>query len=125
MDLPPPGVDTGRDSQDISDPITFPRIFGLMTAYVIAQFTVTNAEGFEAYRRAAPPIVEAFGGRVLVHGGTIASIEGEIDRQRMFVLEFPDKNAAERFYNSPEYQEVLPLRRNNTVGTVSIVEGGL
>lgn len=96
-----------------------------MPTYVIAQFNVTDCDGFEAYREAAPPIVEAYGGRFLVRGGAIASIEGETDRPRMIVLEFPDRNAAERFYNSPEYQAIMPLRRNHTEGTVSIVEGGV
>ena len=96
-----------------------------MTAYVIAQFTVTDAEGFEAYRQAAPPIIEAYGGRCLVRGGAITSIEGDSERPKMIVLEFPDKEAAERFYSSPEYQEIMPLRRDNTQGTVSIVEGGV
>lgn len=96
-----------------------------MTAYIIAQVTVTDPEGFDAYRQAALPIVEAYGGRVLVRGGTITDIEGETGRQRMIVLEFPDKGAAERFYNSSEYQEILPLRRSSTRGTFSIVEGGV
>ena len=96
-----------------------------MTAYVIAQFNVTDCEGFEAYRRAAPAVIEAYGGRMLVSGDTITSVEGETDRPRMIMLEFPDKAAAERFYNSPEYQVIMSLRRDNSVGTVSIVEGGL
>ena len=96
-----------------------------MTAYVIAQFTVTDCEGFEAYRQAAPPIIEAYGGRMLVRGGAITSVDGDTDRPKMIVLEFPDKAAAERFYNSPEYQAIMPLRRDHTEGTVSIVEGGV
>lgn len=93
-----------------------------MPAYVIAQFDVTDCVGFDAYREAAPPIVEAYGGRFLVSGGDITSVEGRIERRRMIVLEFPDKITAEHFYNSPAYQEIMPLRRNNTVGTLSIVE---
>lgn len=96
-----------------------------MTAYVIAQFHVTDCEGFDAYRKAAVPIVESYGGRFLVSGGAITNIEGETGRPRMIMLEFPDKAAAERFYNSPEYGEIAPLRRDNTIGSVSIVEGGL
>ena len=96
-----------------------------MTAYVIAQFDVTDCEGFEAYRDAAPPIVAAYGGRFLVNGGDITSIEGQIEGRRMIVLEFPDRAAAERFYNSTEYREIVPMRHKNTIGTVSIVEDSL
>ena len=39
-----------------------------MPAYVIDQLTVTNLEGFEAYRQAMRPIVEAHGGRLEISG---------------------------------------------------------
>ena len=39
------------------------------------------------------------------------------------MLEFPDKAAAVGFYNSPEYQEILPLRLANAEGSVAIVDG--
>jgi uncharacterized protein (DUF1330 family) len=96
-----------------------------MTAYVIAQLTVTDAAGFEAYRRAAEPIVAAHGGRFLVRGRAAASLEGEIDRPQTLLIEFPDKAAAERFYTSPEYRAIMPLRRAHASGTVSIVEGSV
>ncbi len=96
-----------------------------MPAYVIDQLTVTNLEGFEAYRQAMRPIVEAHGGRFLVSGGEIISLEGAAGRPRMIVLEFPDKAAAERFHNSPEYQALMPLRLNHATGTVIVVEGGV
>jgi uncharacterized protein (DUF1330 family) len=94
-----------------------------MTAYLIAQLTITDPEGFEVYRQAVPPIIEAHGGRYLVRGGALSNLEGELGRPRIIVLEFPDKAAAEGFYNSPEYQEILPLRLNTATGSVVIVEG--
>jgi len=96
-----------------------------MTAYVIAQLTVTDPEGFEAYRQAAQPVVEAYGGRFLVRGGTLSALEGDTGRPSVIVLEFPDKAAAERFYNSPEYRAILPMRLNASSGTVIVVEGGV
>jgi uncharacterized protein (DUF1330 family) len=96
-----------------------------MPAYVIAQLTVTDIEGFEAYRKAALPIVAAHGGRFLVSGGKVSSIEGDPARPRAVILEFANKTAAEGFYNSPEYQAILPMRQNNAIGSVMIVEGGV
>jgi uncharacterized protein (DUF1330 family) len=96
-----------------------------MSAYVIAQLTVTDPEGFEAYRAAVRPVIEAHGGRYLVSGGTVSSLEGELERPRIIVLEFPDKAAAEAFYNSSEYQAILPLRLNTATGSVIVVEGGV
>ncbi len=96
-----------------------------MAAYVIAQLTVTDPEGFEAYRAAVPAVIDAHGGRFLVRGSPVSSLEGEPGRPRVIVLEFPDKAAAESFYNSPEYQNILPLRLNTATGSVIIVEDGV
>lgn len=96
-----------------------------MTAYVIAQLTVTDPAGFEAYRRAAVPVVEAYGGRFLVRGNAISALEGDPERPSVIVLEFPDRAAAERFYNSPEYRAILPMRLSSSEGTVVVVEGGV
>lgn len=96
-----------------------------MPAYVIAQLTVIDPEGFEAYRRAVRPVVEAHGGRILVQGGEVSQLEGEAGRPRVIVLEFADKAAAEGFYNSPEYQEILPMQLNTATGSVVVVEGGV
>ena len=96
-----------------------------MSTYVIAQLTVTDPEGFQAYREAVLPIIEAHGGRFLVRGSEVSSLEGVPSQPCVIVLEFPDKAAAEAFYNSDEYQEILPLRRNHATGSVVVVEGGV
>lgn len=96
-----------------------------MPAYVIAQLTVTDPEGFETYQRAVLPIIEAHGGRFLVRGGEISALEGDLGKPRMIVVEFPDKATAERFYNAPDYQAILPLRTNSATGSVIVVEGGV
>ncbi|MGF1595150.1 MAG: DUF1330 domain-containing protein [Kiloniellaceae bacterium] len=94
-----------------------------MKAYVIAQLTITDPEGFETYRQAVPPVIAAHNGRYLARGGDVIKLEGEAGGPRIIVLEFPDKAAAEAFYNSPEYQEILPLRLKTASGSVVIVEG--
>lgn len=94
-----------------------------MAAYVIAHLNVTNPDAFEAYRAAVPAVIAAHGGRYLIRGGAAEALEGDWTVSRLIVLEFPDKAAAEGFYNSPEYQEILPLRLANAEGSVAIVEG--
>ena len=94
-----------------------------MAAYVIAHLNVTNPDAFEAYRAAVPAVIAAHGGRYLIRGGAAEALEGDWTVSRLIVLEFPDKATAEGFYNSPEYQEILPLRLANAEGSVAIVEG--
>jgi uncharacterized protein (DUF1330 family) len=96
-----------------------------MTAYLIAQLTITDPAGFDAYRQVVPPVIAAHGGRYLARGGAVTRLEGEPGGPRIIVLEFADKAAAEGFYNSPEYQKILPLRLRAASGSVFIVEGCL
>ena len=94
-----------------------------MSAYLIAQLTITDSAGFDAYREAVPPVIAAYGGRYLSRGGAVTPLEGEPAGPRIVVLEFADRAAAERFYRAPEYQEILPLRLNSASGPVFIVDG--
>ena len=55
-------------------------------------------------------------------GGQAVSLEGAPPK-RIVVIEFPDKRAAEGFYRSPDYQEILPLRQRCSIGRFFIVEG--
>ena len=43
--------------------------------------------------------------------------------KRIVITEFADIEAARRWYHSPEYQAVLPIRLANSRGRAFIVEG--
>jgi hypothetical protein len=43
-----------------------------MAAYVIAEITVTDPEGYEPYKALAEESIHAHGGRYLVRGGTVS-----------------------------------------------------
>jgi len=94
-----------------------------MPAYFIAEVEVTNPEGYEPYRALAGASIAQYGGRFIVRGGKTELIEGGPEPQRIVVTEFPDKAAALRWYNSPEYQAALPIRLANSKGRAFIVEG--
>jgi uncharacterized protein (DUF1330 family) len=66
--------------------------------------------------------LEPFGGRFLVHGGGIAPLEGTWDGD-LVVLEFPDDESARAWYDSPAYQQILPLRTEHSSSMACIVEG--
>lgn len=94
-----------------------------MSAYLVAHIDITNPEGFKAYQAAVPAIIEKFGGRYLVRGGEVDVREGDWSISRLVILEFDSKDQVKRFYDSPEYQAVLPLRLANATGDVVIVDG--
>ena len=90
--------------------------------YWIGHVTVTDPEGYRAYVAANGPVFAKYGARFLVRGGQYASVEG-MTRQRHVVIEFPSYEAALACYRSPEYQEVLRLRRDAGEADILVVEG--
>jgi len=63
-----------------------------------------------------------YGGRFVVHGGGQLVLEGTRPGD-VIVIEFPDRAQAAAWYGSAEYQEILPLRTDNAVGTVLLIDG--
>lgn len=94
-----------------------------MTGYLIAHLEVTDPDSFESYRSAVPAVIARFGGRYLVRGGAVEVVEGEWHVPRLVILAFDSLDQARRFYRSPEYQEILPLRLAAAKGDVVLVEG--
>lgn len=94
-----------------------------MPAYLIAHLDVTDPSLFESYRSAVPAVIVKFGGRYLVRGGAVEVLEGEWPVPRLVILAFDSLDQARRFYQSPEYQEILPLRLAAARGDVVLVEG--
>jgi uncharacterized protein (DUF1330 family) len=94
-----------------------------MKAYCIVYEVVDDPKVFEEYRRQVLPTIEAYQGRFLVRGGVFAALEGEMPYERIAMLEFPSRAAAETWYHSPEYQRILPLRAQSTRSQFILVDG--
>lgn len=92
-------------------------------AYLLAQVTIEDPEGYEAYRSQTGAIVDRFGGRFIVRGGTLHPLEGQPDFERLVIIEFPDLESAQGFYHSREYQELIPHRTANSTATLFFAEG--
>ena len=67
--------------------------------------------------------LKQYGGRYLTRGGAAELIEGGPVPKRVVILEFADVAAVKRWYDSPEYQKILPLRLANSTGRAFVVEG--
>lgn len=94
-----------------------------MAGYVIAQMSVTDPEAFADYPGQAGPTVAAFGGRYVVRGGTIDSIEGDWEPGRVVIIEFNSVAQAKAWYDSQMYEEAKALRIRSTISSLMIVEG--
>jgi uncharacterized protein (DUF1330 family) len=65
-----------------------------MPANVIVQIDVKDPEAYEEHKALAPPSIERHGGRYIVRGGPVESLEGSWMPRRFVILEFPDAMAA-------------------------------
>ena len=94
-----------------------------MPAYLVAHVEVHDPAGFAEYRNRVAPVIEAYGGRYLVRGGALETVEGAGQRRRLVIVEFPSMDAARGFYHGPEYAPVLQLRLDSAASEVVLVEG--
>ena len=94
-----------------------------MSAFVIFDIDVHDAEAYEAYRRIGAPTVAAFGGRFLVRGGETESLEGGWAPKRVVVLEFETAERARAWYRSASYQDAKRIREG-AARTIGILADG-
>jgi len=94
-----------------------------MPAYLIASIEVIDEEGFARFREMLPPIVARFGGRYLVRGARPETLEGDLDVETLWILEFPDAGTARRFFDSQDNVALLDLWLSCTRSNVALVEG--
>ena len=95
-----------------------------MAAYMIVDCLLENPELYEQYKLKAKPLVERFGGEYLARGGDLTLKETDLwTPTRIVLLRFPDSATANRFYESPEYQEALRISKMSARRTSIVVEG--
>jgi uncharacterized protein (DUF1330 family) len=94
-----------------------------MTAYAIAHLRSVNQNAEIAdYLRRIDATLAPFDGRFAVHGVVPEVLEGDWPGV-IVVIAFPDLTTARAWYDSPAYQEILPLRTRNSDGVTLIVDG--
>ena len=95
-----------------------------MSAFVIVDTKIENAEAYEEYKALAKPIAEKFGGVYRVRGGEMKVLEDDLwSPTRMVLIEFPDMASAEAFYAAAEYEPVRAIRRSNAQCSMVLVAG--
>jgi len=94
-----------------------------MPAYVIYQGEVTDPDRYAEYRAKAGESVAAAGGRFVVRGGEVTSLEGDPPPGRTVVVEFPTRQAAVDWYHGAAYTEARAIRANAAVARMYVVDG--
>ncbi len=94
-----------------------------MSAYLIADVNVKNADSYSEYRRQVLPLIERHGGKFIVRGGAHETLEGDWRPARLVIIEFPSMAVLKQWYGSPEYKKLIDLRQDASSGSLVAVEG--
>jgi uncharacterized protein (DUF1330 family) len=91
--------------------------------YILAEVEVTDPALFETYRPLAAAAIAEFGGKYLVRGGAVETLEGERTLPRVVLLEFPSPERAMEWYRSAQYQEALAIRLKAATSDAFLIAG--
>ena len=91
-------------------------------AYVVAEVEIQDADAFA--RDYAPKVtgtLQPYGGQFLTSGKLVA-LEGSVPK-RFVIIAFDSVEKARSWYDSPAYQELVPIRQKTSKSILFIAEG--
>ncbi|MDE2837343.1 MAG: DUF1330 domain-containing protein [Chloroflexota bacterium] len=94
-----------------------------MSAYVITDVEITDAELFGQFFQRVTGTVEAHGGRFVARGGEIEVRLGSWTPTRLSILEFGSLEQARAWLDSPEYTELGDLLSRAANVNMVVTEG--
>jgi uncharacterized protein (DUF1330 family) len=94
-----------------------------MSAYIIADVTVTDPERMARYREWSTRAMQEHGAEILVRGGAFEVLEGPWTPSRLVLLRFADRTKAKAFYHSQTYAHARSLREGAGVMRMVLVDG--
>jgi len=94
-----------------------------MAAYLIVEVEVIDPELYGRYKERVPATLAAYGGKFLVRGGAVETLEGDWSPARVVVVEFESVEKAKQWWNSAEYEEPKRMRQEGARTRMILVEG--
>lgn len=94
-----------------------------MPAYVISEVEILDRGLIDEYRLLAQATIAKYGGRYIVRGGAVETIEGDWTPKYIVIVEFPSMERAREWYDSPEYAEALKVRQHALKRRLILVDG--
>ena len=94
-----------------------------MSGYIIAHVQVTNPTQYEEYKKWSTLAMQAHHAEVCVRGGQVKVLEGDWAPERLVIMKFPSFEAAQAFYELPEYRQAREARAGAAIMRMVAVEG--
>lgn len=77
--------------------------------YIVIDMTVKDQNKLKQYGQVAKKLIAKNGGKFIANS-KVEVLHGTSDFKVKAIVEFPSVKSAKAWYNSPEYQKVIPLR---------------
>jgi uncharacterized protein (DUF1330 family) len=96
----------------------------MMSAYMLAQLQIDDPTEYQNYLAGFMPIFERHGGELLAtsKNKTIV-VEGRWSYPATVIMKFPGVEAAQAWYDDPDYQSLAEHRHRSAQANLVLVEG--
>lgn len=94
-----------------------------MTVYVVAQLTIHDREHYGRYEATFMDIFQKYRGSMLAVDEGPKAVEGEWTATRIVLVSFPDADAFNEWFRSPEYVDLAKHRHAGSKGSILLVQG--
>ena len=91
-------------------------------AYVIGHVSVKNPQKWDEYRSSVPATLDTVNAKLVCRGKLSAILSGEHDFEDTVIIEFADVSAVNTWFESKEYQALIPLRKHAADMTLLVFE---
>lgn len=96
----------------------------MSAAYALSLVEVTDPDTFDGYLEKVRATVEQHGGRYQTVGTVAEVLEGSPGPGSVVLIRFDDLAAARRWYESDDYQAIVPVRHRSAQTTMILFEDG-
>jgi uncharacterized protein (DUF1330 family) len=94
-----------------------------MSTFLIADITVTDDGWIPAYAAQVHKLVPKHGGRYLSRSGNIEAVEGAEKHSTLIaIIQFPSRDAIQRFTDDPDYAPYAEARRAGSVSSFQVID---
>lgn len=93
--------------------------------YMIANLVVNDVDEYRKYEKGFFPILKRFNGEFITVDDSHENLEGSNPlKGRVVIFKFPSEQAAKKWYNDEEYQNLSEFRRSGTtLKSLTMVHG--
>ena len=81
-----------------------------MAAYLVGHITIKDAAQWEIYVEGVGRSLLPYSAELIFRGELHKVLTGEHSHQKTVVISFPDQATLQEWYQSKEYQELIPIR---------------